>query len=100
MHSLYSAFRNELAPSRIASYSSTSFEFCSLDSLVALLPETELTSSFTAATWLKRCRAKRTPTMPVTTMMSGAVEGPSTMPPFTQDCAAAIATDSLVSSVS
>ena len=83
-HSLYSALRNEFAPRRMASYSSTSFKFCSLDSPVVFEPGTEVTSSLTEATWLRRWRAKKMPMAPVMMMMSGADDGASTTPPSMQ----------------
>ena len=90
--SLYSALRKELAPSDIAPYSSTSFEFSSCVEEVERLPATDATSRRTEATWRRRWIEKRIPMRPVTQMMRGATPGPSVMPPATHAAASRVGT--------
>merc|ERR1719424_345478 len=83
--SLYSALRKEDAPNVIASYNSLSLAFCKAESLLVPEPSTEVTSSFTAATWPRSHTLKMMPITPVIRISRGAGRAsPSSMPPWTQ----------------
>ena len=68
----------------MALYSSVSFAFCIPDSLVALEPATDVTSSFTEATWARSQMENTMPMTPVMRMRPAACIGDcSSIPPST-----------------